>query len=71
VFCDRDSRHFRRKVRASTSALSWRRSGYAHLTVGGLGLRIRMLERSLLLRATKNDRVRSASDLIGVESAKL
>jgi hypothetical protein len=36
-----------------------------------LGLRIHRLQRSPLLRATKNDRVRTASDLIGTVSAKL
>jgi hypothetical protein len=42
----------------------------ARLTVVTLALRSRLLQRSLPSRATKNDRVRGASDLIGAEPAK-
>ena len=45
--------------------------GCARLTVAGLGLRTRVLQNRPSLRATENDRVRSASDLIGAGSAKL
>lgn len=45
--------------------------GWVRLTVAGLEFRIHLLQRSPLLRATKNDRVRSGSDLIGVGAAEL